>query len=44
VSDRKEAESITFNLSYGLNTPAGIYLLVLETPLGNMIRKIVINQ
>ncbi len=44
VSDRKEAAATTFNLSYSVNMTAGVYLLVLETPLGNMIRKVVINQ
>lgn len=44
VSDRKESTATQFNIGYQLNIPAGTYLLLLETPLGNAIRKIVLNK
>jgi hypothetical protein len=44
VSDRKESAGQEFNLNYQLNVPAGTYLLLLETPLGNAVRKVVINK
>lgn len=44
VNDRKESAAVQFNISYQLNITAGTYLLLLETPLGNAIRKIIISQ
>ena len=43
VSDRQESPATQFNIGYQLNVPAGTYLLLLETPVGNAIRKVVIN-
>ncbi|SEW29254.1 Por secretion system C-terminal sorting domain-containing protein [Chitinophaga sp. YR573] len=44
VNDRKESSSAQFNIGYQLNITAGTYVLLLETPLGNAIRKIIITQ
>lgn len=44
VSDRKESAATQFNINYQLNVTAGTYLLLLETPMGNAVRKIVINK
>ncbi len=44
VNDRKESAAEQFNIGYQLNMPAGTYVLLLETPLGNAIRKIIITQ
>ncbi|GAA3953323.1 hypothetical protein GCM10022209_58660 [Chitinophaga oryziterrae] len=44
VNDRKEASNEQFNIPYQLNITAGTYVLLLETPLGNAIRKIIITQ
>ncbi|SHM83409.1 T9SS type A sorting domain-containing protein [Chitinophaga sp. CF418] len=44
VSDRKESAATQFNVNYQLNVTAGTYLLLLETPMGNAVRKIVINK
>jgi hypothetical protein len=44
VNDRKENSSAQFNISYQLNITAGTYVLLLETPLGSAIRKIIITQ
>jgi len=44
VNDRKESAAVQFNIGYQLNITAGTYLLLLETPLGNGIRKIIISQ
>lgn len=44
VSDRKESASTQFNVNYQLNVTAGTYLLLLETPMGNAVRKIVLNK
>jgi hypothetical protein len=44
VNDRKESSAAQFNISYQLNITAGTYVLLLETPLGNAIRKIIITQ
>jgi len=44
VNDRKESPAAQFNISYQLNITAGTYVLLLETPLGNAIRKIIITQ
>jgi hypothetical protein len=44
VNDRKESAAEQFNISYQLNMTAGTYVLLLETPLGNLIRKIIITQ
>lgn len=43
VSDRQESPATQFNVGYQLSIPAGTYLLLLETPVGNAIRKVVIN-
>jgi len=44
VNDRKESAAVQFNVGYQLNITAGTYLLLLETPMGNAIRKIIISQ
>lgn len=44
VNDRKESAAEQFNIGYQLNITAGTYVLLLETPLGNQIRKIIITQ
>jgi hypothetical protein len=44
VSDRKESAATDFNVNYQLNITAGTYLLLLETPMGNAVRKIVVNK
>ncbi|PSL30716.1 T9SS type A sorting domain-containing protein [Chitinophaga ginsengisoli] len=44
VNDRKESAAAQFNINYQLNITAGTYVLLLETPLGNVIRKIIITQ
>jgi hypothetical protein len=44
VSDRQESPATQFNVGYHLSVPAGTYLLLLETPMGNPIRKIIISQ
>ncbi|WP_298734623.1 hypothetical protein [uncultured Chitinophaga sp.] len=44
VNDRKESPSAQFNVGYQLNVTAGAYLLLLETPMGHAIRKIIITQ
>lgn len=44
VNDRKESAASEFNLPYQLNITAGTYVLLLETPLGTAIRKIIITQ
>ncbi|RAJ87606.1 SprB-like repeat protein [Chitinophaga dinghuensis] len=44
VSDRQASGAADYNLTYSLSIPAGTYVMVLETPLGNMIRKIIINN
>lgn len=44
VNDRKESSAAQFNIGYQLNITAGTYVLLLETPLGNAIRKIIITQ
>jgi hypothetical protein len=44
VSDRKESAATQFNVNYQLNVTAGTYLLLLETPMGNAVRKIVLNK
>jgi len=44
VNDRKESAAEQFNIGYQLNITAGTYVLLLETPLGNAIRKIIITQ
>jgi hypothetical protein len=44
VNDRKESAAEQFNIGYQLNITAGTYVLLLETPLGNVIRKIIITQ
>jgi len=44
VSDRKESAATEFNVGYQLNIPSGTYLLLLETPMGNAVRKIVLNK
>lgn len=44
VNDRKESAASEFNLPYQLNITSGTYVLLLETPLGTGIRKIIITQ
>ncbi|WP_177230529.1 hypothetical protein [Chitinophaga sp. CF118] len=44
VNDRKENSASQFNIPYQLNITAGTYVLLLETPLGSAIRKIIITQ
>jgi hypothetical protein len=44
VNDRKESPAVQFNIGYQLNITAGTYLLLLEAPMGNAIRKIIISQ
>lgn len=44
IDDRKESPSLKFNISYQLNITAGTYMLLLETPMGHAIRKIIISQ
>lgn len=44
VNDRKESPATQFNIGYQLNVTAGTYVLLLETPMGHAIRKIVISQ
>jgi hypothetical protein len=44
VNDRKESPALQFNIGYQLNITAGTYLLLLETPMGHAIRKIIISQ
>jgi hypothetical protein len=44
VSDRKESAATNFNIGYQLDVTAGTYLLLLETPLGTAVRKIILNK
>jgi hypothetical protein len=44
VNDRKESAATQFNVGYQLNITAGTYVLLLETPMGHAIRKIIISQ
>lgn len=44
VNDRKESPATQFNIDYQLNVSTGTYVLLLETPLGHAIRKIIISQ
>ncbi|GAA0565074.1 hypothetical protein GCM10009415_54680 [Chitinophaga japonensis] len=44
VSDRRESPAQQFNIGYQLNITAGTYVLLLETPMGPAIRKIIISQ
>jgi len=43
VSDRQESGSSQYTLPYNVNAPAGTYFLLLETPKGNIMYKIIIN-
>lgn len=44
VNDRRESAASQFRIPYQLNITAGTYVLLLETPLGTAIRKIIITQ